>query len=177
MLHFSPELKEKRQRRLCKPHPSHSSFRSMNIRALQSYVYIFKYPFEVTLTSLAQRNFIVRRQWQISFSQCLTNDTDNESSLLISNEKQTMHKTELWWSILQIGIQENTWLNYTSQSMYRTDYSFPSSLPLICNTSQRLVGRFVLTSSTVHVHIFWAGLTVVHKLWIRLKLWCLHSSC
>lgn len=76
-LHF-PELKDKRQRSLCKPHPSHSSFISMNIWAkaeicLHSQISFVKWHL---LASLAQRNLIGRRHWQILFSQCLTNDTE-----------------------------------------------------------------------------------------------------
>lgn len=77
-LHFVPELKDKRWRSLCKPHPPHSSFRSMNIWAkaeicLHSQISFVKWHL---LASLAQRNLIGRRHWQILFSQCLTNDTE-----------------------------------------------------------------------------------------------------
>lgn len=77
-LDFIPELKDKRQRGLCKPHPSHSSFRSMNIWAKAEIHFHFEIAFVKwhLLASLAQRNLTGRRHWQILFSQCLTNDTE-----------------------------------------------------------------------------------------------------
>lgn len=75
---FIPELKDKTQSSLCKPHPSHSSFKSMNIWARAEIHLHFEISFVkwYLLASLAQRNLTGRRHWQILFSQCLTNDTE-----------------------------------------------------------------------------------------------------